>query len=320
MRKSLYGTHVTYNGEAMDCLEAKANIGIVVRTTDVDSKYAEEMRTSYLGEVVKECSISDYKAGISIIGERTDYEIKNVIQQVVKDNCDGKVYGPEIEKYGFYPRLDSNLMCQKGLYFVGDATAIFRGLLAAFVSGGYVANWISENRKKSIQASMEKLKIKKSDTEDMRLIFTAQSKAFFYCRDVICQFVFEKGYLPINPFRVFDYFLSDRVNRDIIRRGNNQLIKTCDELWVFGSIADGVLFEIASAIDQGKKIRFFTVGTTIEEIKEINTTELTFEPEVHARQIKKQDIIDFINQGNRSGEINDYVQLSFEDFGLANNE
>lgn len=322
VRKSQYGTRVTYNGEAMDCPEAKANIGIVIRTKDFDSEYAEEMREAYLKEEIIECSISDYRNGVFIIGKQTDYEIKNVIQQIVKEDCDGKVYGPEIEKYGFYPLLDKNLMCQKGLYFVGDATAIFRGLLAAFVSGGYVANWILDNRKKYIHASMNKLRIKQSDTENMKLIFTAQSKAFFYCRDVICQFVFEKGFLPINPFRVFDYFLGDRVDRDIIRRGNNQLIKTCDELWVFGSIADGVLFEIASAIEQGKKIRFFTVGTTIEEIKEISTTELTFEPEVHARQIKKQDIIDFIKQG--TGEVNDevdvYVQMSFEDFGLARNE
>ena len=104
----------------------------------------------------------------------------------------------------------------------------------------------------------------------------------------------------------------------MIRRGNNQLIKICDELWVFGSIADGVLFEIASAIDQGKKIRFFSIGTTVEEIREITTSELTFEPEVHARQIKKQDIIDFINQGNRTNAKgnDEYIQLCLEDFGV----
>lgn len=320
VRKSLYGSHITYNGEALECDEAKSNIGIVIRTTDINSEYAKEMQDVYLKGEEKECSISEYEAGISIIGERTDSEIKNIIEQITKGDCNGKVYGPEIEKYGVYPLLDGNLMCRKGLYFVGDATAIFRGLLAAFVSGVYVAGCISENRRKIIQASMEKLKIKKSDTEDMKLIFTAQSKAYFYCRDVICQFVFEKGYLPINPFRVFDYFLGDRVKRDMIRRGNNQLIKTCDELWVFGSIADGVLFEIASAIDQGKKIRFFTVGTTIQEIKEIDTNELTFEPEVHARKIKKQDIIDFINQGKGLSELNNYVQLSFDDILTMSND
>lgn len=316
VRKSLYGNHVTFNGEAINNAKAKANIGIVVRTQNINSVYAEEMRACYSNEKEEECNIIDYRKGYPIIGTQTDNEIRKVICHLVKKECTGKVYGPEIEKYGYYPLLDNELMCLQGLYFVGDATAIFRGLLAAFISGGYVANLIVENRKKSIKASMEKLKIKKSDTDDMKLIFTAQSKAFFYCRDVICQFVFEKGYLPINPFRVFDYFLGDRVQRDLIRRGNNQLIKTCDELWVFGSIADGVLFEIASAIDQGKKIRFFTVGATVQEIKEITTAELTFEPEVHARQIKKHDIIDFINQQNRSIEENEYIQLSLEDFGF----
>ena len=188
--------------------------------------------------------------------------------------------------------------------------------MAVFISGYYVADMLVENRKKAIEVSMEKLKIKRSDTEDMRVVFTAQSKAYFYCRDVICQYVFENGFLPLNPFRVFDYFLSDRVDRDLIRRGNNQLIKMCDELWVFGNIADGVLFEIASAINQGKKIRFVSVGTKVEDIKEIDPKDLTFEPEVHAKQIKKQDIINFINQENRTSESDDYRQLSLEDFGF----
>lgn len=69
--------------------------------------------------------------------------------------------------------------------------------MAAFISGCYVADLIVENRKKSIKASMEKLKIKKSDTDEMKVIFTAQSKAYFYCRDVICQYVFEKGFCQL---------------------------------------------------------------------------------------------------------------------------
>lgn len=67
---------------------------------------------------------------------------------------------------------------------------------------------------------------------------------------------------------------------------------------------------------QGKKIRFFSIGTKIEEIREITTAELTFEPEVHARQIKKQDIIDFINQGNHMNIKENYVQVSLADLGL----
>ena len=105
--------------------------------------------------------------------------------------------------------------------------------------------------------------------------------------------------------------MSDRVDRELIRRGNNQLIRECKELWVFGQIADGVLFEIASAIKQGKKERFFSIGTRVEEIKEIDVEQISFEPEVHARKIKKNDLINFIK--NESG-VQDEMQISLFDY------
>ena len=160
---------------------------------------------------------------------------------------------------------------------------------------------------------INKFKIKTSDTQEMKMVFTAQSKQFFYCRDVVCEYVLKRGFLPINPFRVFDYFLGDRVDRNIVRRGNNQLIKTCDELWVFGSIADGVLFEIFSAINQNKPVKFFTIGSEIKEIREISVDEITFEPQVHAAQIKKKDIISFIKTGNVKGYDDLSGQISFFD-------
>ena len=131
----------------------------------------------------------------------------------------------------------------------------------------------------------------------MRTVFTAQSKNFFYCKDAICEFVLKNNMLPINPFMVFGYFLNDRVDRDLIRRGNNQLIQMCDELWVFGPIADGVLFEISLAKQLRKRVRFYKIGTRINEIKEIDIcdeNEIVFEPEVHSRQIKKSDLMAFI--------------------------
>lgn len=67
------------------------------------------------------------------------------------------------------------------------------------------------------------------------VIYTAQSKQFFYCGDAVCQFVFERGRIPVNPFRAFDYFLGDRVNRDLVRRGNYAMLQRSDELWVFGT-------------------------------------------------------------------------------------
>ena len=126
----------------------------------------------------------------------------------------------------------------------------------------------------------------------MPLAFTAQSKKFFYCRDTVCEYTFKQGFLPINPFRVFDYFLSDRIERDLVRRSNNQLIRSCDELWVFGPLADGVLFELFLAAHLGKPIRFFTISTHGSEIRPIESVDdLTFEPEVHAPKQKRETLL-----------------------------
>lgn len=109
---------------------------------------------------------------------------------------------------------------------------------------------------------------------------------------MICEYVLNKNAIPINPFRVFDYFLSDRVDRDIIRQGNNHLINLCDELWVFGPIADGVLFEIVYSLNIQRPIRFFKLGTRSSEIKPItNIRDITFEQEIHLAGHKKTDLL-----------------------------
>ncbi|WP_152365153.1 hypothetical protein [Microlunatus speluncae] len=113
------------------------------------------------------------------------------------------------------------------------------------------------------------------------LVYTAQSKQYFYCRDVVCEFVFHRGSIPLNPFRVFDYFLGDRVPRDQVRRGNHRLIAASDEVWVFGDrLADGVLVEIAQAARLNIPVRFFSIGAKLAEIRDIPTNRLEFETEV----------------------------------------
>lgn len=301
VRESLYDNHLTYNGEKED-FSQKSNIGIVLRTKNIESEYYKEIEKCYQNNNNKVLTIDDYMSGTNIIGYKTDNLLKTFLSKLHLDNCQGLVYGPEIEKFGYYPKLDKNLQCQNNVFYIGDATGEFRGLMAAFVSGVFVSKYICDIKRKNMRKYMEKLYIKQSCTDDMKMIFTAQSKAYFYCRDVVCQYVLEKGMLPINPFRVFDYFLSDRVDRDLIRQGNNQLIKKCDELWVFGQIADGVLFEIASAIEMGKKVRFFTIGTRKDDIKEIDIDNISFEPEVHSRKVKKSDLIDFIKNRNIKNE------------------
>lgn len=302
VRKSLFDNRITYNGESTEGDSQYSNIGIMIRTNDPNSIYAAEMGRCLERRETFECSFEELIGKEYIIGVETDKKIFELVHKIIANTYRGKVYGPEIEKYGKYPKLSDTLSFSKNFYCIGDATGSFRGLMAAFVSGIYVSHILSDNKHYNMKNYMHQFNIKQSSTEEMKLIFTAQSKAFFYCRDVICQYVLEQGLLPINPFRVFDYFLGDRVDRDLVRRGNNQLIKKCDELWVFGQIADGVLFEIACAIEQGKKIRFFSIGTKVEEIKEISVEQITFEPEVHARQIRKSDLIKFIKKESKKEE------------------
>jgi len=135
-----------------------------------------------------------------------------------------------------------------------------------------------------------------SSTEPFCTVFTAQSKACYYCKDAVCEFVFRQNKLPINPFKAFDYFLGDRVDRDLIRRANNHLLSLCDELWVFGDIANGVMFEILMAKKLGKPIRFFTIATKSSEIAEVSLRELAFESEMGLTQPQIDEFISLIEK------------------------
>lgn len=113
------------------------------------------------------------------------------------------------------------------------------------------------------------------------VVFTAQSKRFFYCREAVCQFAFSRGAVPVNPFMAFGYFLAERTDRDSIRRANNTLVLRCDDLWVFGrDLSNGVLHEISLAAGADKPIRFFSIDDRPERIEELHVDTLRFEEEV----------------------------------------
>jgi hypothetical protein len=115
--------------------------------------------------------------------------------------------------------------------------------------------------------------------KDKPLVYTAMSKHLFYFRMFISVFVLENGGVPLNPFMVFDYFLLDTVDRDLVREGNNNLVKRCDEIWVFGAVSNGVLAEIQIANEQGKTVRYFTVVKS-QHIAETTKDKAEMEAEV----------------------------------------
>lgn len=112
--------------------------------------------------------------------------------------------------------------------------------------------------------------------EKKPIVFTALSKRYFYMRMFIVKFVLEQGKVPVNPFMAFDYYLADMVDRDVVRNANNNLVAIADEIWVFGSISNGVMVEIKQAKERKKKVRYFAIEND-KDFKETSPKELTFE-------------------------------------------
>jgi hypothetical protein len=77
---------------------------------------------------------------------------------------------------------------------------------------------------------------------------------------------------------IFDYFLSNMVSKDVIREANNNVVRKSDEIWVFGSVSNGVLAEIQIANEQKKLVRFFKIEKP-HKIVEITKEEVQMEGE-----------------------------------------
>lgn len=107
------------------------------------------------------------------------------------------------------------------------------------------------------------------------LVFTSFSKSNFYLRSTFSTFVLNQKQTPINPFLNFEYNLSGTVDKDLIRIANNTMIKKCGQLWVFGSVSDGVLMEIYLAQKQGRKVHYFIAKD--DKFNEISKSDVTLE-------------------------------------------
>ncbi len=114
---------------------------------------------------------------------------------------------------------------------------------------------------------------------DKPLVYTAMSKHLFYMREHISRFVLEQDAVPLNPFMLFNYFLGDTVDRDVVRQANNVVVAKCDELWQFGPVSDGALAEIVQARRDGKPVRYFRVENS-KDITEITKKQVELEAEV----------------------------------------
>lgn len=67
--------------------------------------------------------------------------------------------------------------------------------------------------------------------------------------------------IPVTPHIYFTQFMNDKVpiERQIALNIGLELIKECDEVWVFGDPSGGMVPEIELAKDKGIPRRYFTV-------------------------------------------------------------
>lgn len=118
-----------------------------------------------------------------------------------------------------------------------------------------------------------------TQTGQKQLVYTAMSKHYFYFRMHISQFVLEQNHVPLNPFMLFDYFLLDSVDRNLVRDANNSIVLRADQIWVFGPISNGVLAEILLAKEAKKPVSYFKIAKP-HQILPIEQDEAEMEEEV----------------------------------------
>lgn len=121
-----------------------------------------------------------------------------------------------------------------------------------------VSPWMWEwaHNGKSLERWHPRLRFKKT----YPLVYPAYSKRNFYLQMHISRFCLENRFIPLNPFMLFRYFLGDSVSRETVYRGNNNIVRICDEVWTFGEISDGVLAEVKLKKDRVEPVKYYKIN------------------------------------------------------------
>jgi len=92
----------------------------------------------------------------------------------------------------------------------------------------------------------------------------------FYWRMHVSKLVLDEGYVPINPFMLFDYYLLHTVPKQLVREAINNLLSRCDEVWVFGTMSLGVKVQLGIAKRLKKPLRFYDIADLPEQVYRIS--------------------------------------------------
>src|SRR5439155_1632176 len=103
-----------------------------------------------------------------------------------------------------------------------------------------------------------------------KLIYIAMSNRNVYWRMHVSKVVLDEGYVPINPFMLFDYYLLHTVPKQLVREAINNLLSRCDEVWVFGTMSLGVKVQVGIARRLKKPLRFYDIADLPEQVYRIS--------------------------------------------------
>ena len=133
----------------------------------------------------------------------------------------------------------------------------FQELTEEEIELGDVSNWVWDwvRSGKNLERWHPRLRIKKN----YPLVYPAYSKRNFYLQTYISKYCLERHRIPLNPFMIYRYFLSDLIPRQHVYLGNASIIKSVDELWTFGPLSDGVIAEIELAKKRSQKISHYRI-------------------------------------------------------------
>ena len=179
------------------------------------------------------------------------------------------------------------------------------------LTAGIWAQSVFKEKQRGIEESMRRLRIKDGKRTPRKMVYVTHSKNWFYVREVVMAFAVGQGAAAVNPFMNYGFYLNGAVEKDKIMECCHQFIRTVDELWVFGPVSEEILTDIAVAVMEGKKIRFFSISEQASEIHELRMEDITFEREVHAGQIRRADLLDFVRSAAPKRQ--EYVQMSLFD-------
>ena len=140
---------ISLNGSSNDFGKTgKTNIGVLVRAEEDEGKYLRKtLGNQFFMQDTKSMSLKSYMyEKTSLFGDKVDSMVRSFLEEHYPKMIKGKgvLLYPSIEKDGFYPELNDILQAPaEDIWVVGDATGLFRGLLASLVSGFLSANCIT---------------------------------------------------------------------------------------------------------------------------------------------------------------------------------